>query len=79
MALTRDQIVTALKSNVVNVTYTKVSGEEATIRATLQEGKLLPTKGTGNTENLDTISVVDLDKNAWRSFRVANVKSIETI
>lgn len=79
MALNRDSLISALKTGIVDVNYTKVSGEEATIRATLKEALLPATKGTGKAANPEVLNVVDVNKNAWRSIRVANVKSYAAV
>lgn len=79
MAITKAEIVSKLQNNIVMVHYTKqTTGEEATMRCTLKEGSLLPTKG-GTRELEDVIAVVDLDKNAWRSFKISNVKKVECV
>jgi hypothetical protein len=71
-----------LRHNIVNVTFTKVNGEERVMRCTLR-GDLVPNTVKNNGEVVveqkqtsNNVSVWDVEKNGWRSFRVENVKSI---
>jgi hypothetical protein len=68
-----------LKSNLCNVTFTKVDGTERHMRCTLAD-RFLPEqyRGKGDllTEAGNTIRVFDLDINEWRSFRVDSVTNI---
>lgn len=74
MAIDRDALIAALRAGVVEINYTKVSGEDAVMQATLMEGKVPPTKGSERAKNPDVVTVVDVVKNGWRSFRFENVK-----
>jgi hypothetical protein len=82
--MTRDELMTTLKENVAVVSFTKKDGTEREMRCTLQESMLPPVflNGTEQMEqkvrkqNLDVVSVWDLDKNAWRSFRLDSVKAV---
>lgn len=66
-----------LKDNIVTVTFTKANGEERVMRCTLIES-YIQEKGKGVRKvNADVISVWDLDKNGWRSFRKDSVKTYE--
>ena len=72
-----------LKNNVCHIVFTKVDGSERKMRCTLMGGHLPP--GTTITESKDRapvpnfMAVYDLDKDAWRGFRVDSLKSIEVI
>ena len=80
---TRDGLIDMLRHNIVNVTFTKVSGEERVMKCTLR-GELIPNAPTQNGElvieskavNSNNVAVWDIEANGWRSFRVASVKSI---
>ena len=82
MIFNRDNIIELLHNNVATVTFTKVNGEERTMKCTLlsehipnattTNGKVM----TGRKESANTVSVWDMDKNDWRSFRVDSVKSV---
>ena len=82
MIFNRDNIIELLHNNVATVTFTKVSGEERTMKCTLLS-EHIPNASTNNgkvvsgrKENANTVSVWDMDKNDWRSFRVDSVKSV---
>lgn len=70
-----------LKTSVVNVTFTKVDGTERQMVCTLAEEFLPEKKATTiEVENVKTKSdniftVYDLEKEAWRSFRLDSVIS----
>lgn len=65
----------------ITVTFFKTSGEERTMRCTLEESKIpadKQPKGTSTKKISDaTISVFDLDKNDWRSFRFESIKEFD--
>ena len=78
-----DNIVEQLKSNILQVTFTKVNGEERVMPCTLLPG-LLPTREQGETAaalavNNSVVRAFAIDKQAWRSFRVENVTQVEVI
>lgn len=80
---TRDGLVDMLRHNVVSVTFTKIDGSKREMRCTLLP-EHIPNASTNNGEVIlnekasktNNISVWDVDKNAWRSFRVEHVISI---
>lgn len=62
------------------MTFTKADGTEREMRCTLREDLIQSTeKKTERTkkENADVMSVWDLEKSGWRSFRLDSVKSIK--
>lgn len=65
----------------LTVTFFKTSGEERTMRCTLDESKIpsdKQPKGTSTKKVSDaTLSVYDLDKNDWRSFRYESIKEFD--
>lgn len=65
----------------LTVTFFKTSGEERTMRCTLEDSKIpadKQPKGTSTKKVSDaTISVYDLDKNDWRSFRYESIKEFD--
>lgn len=64
----------------VRVTFTKSDGTEREMLCTLREDLIQSTeKKTERTkkENADVMSVWDLEKSGWRSFRLDSVKSIQ--
>lgn len=68
-----------LRSNIVEVTFTKVNGEKRVMQCTLIESYLPPPSGETqeNTEKTSDTSmpVWDIGANGWRSFRYDNVIS----
>lgn len=83
MIFNRDNIIELLSTNIVTVKFTKVNGEERTMRCTLLS-EHVPNSSTLNGEVVvtkqapksNTISAWDVEKSGWRSFRVENVKSV---
>jgi len=77
----RENIVANLTAGNGVVTFTKKDGTERVMKCTLQEA-LIPASQTAkeNTArkiNKDVLAVFDLDKSAWRSFRLDSVKNVE--
>lgn len=74
-----DELSELLHNNVLEVTFTKTNGDRRVMRCTLKEDLLEPKPGVTIVEpkpvqtNFETIKVFDLDKSAWRSFRIASV------
>lgn len=72
---TRDEMRNLLHEKTCQVTFTKVNGEERIMNCTLNMDMVpedqLP-KGTGVVlnENTGVFRVFDVDKSAWRSFKV---------
>lgn len=78
---TREILRGILNKYVCEVRFTKLDGTERTMPCTLKR-EALPAEyvadGYHKTKlvNTETMSVFCTDKNAWRSFRIENVKSI---
>lgn len=82
MKYTRDNLKDVLNAGYATVTFTKADGSNRVMECTLRHD-LIPEanrpKGESQIkENLDTIRVFDIEKNAWRSFRVDSVISVES-
>tara|TARA_R100000541_G_scaffold2852_5_gene9378 strand:- start:506 stop:982 length:477 start_codon:yes stop_codon:yes gene_type:complete len=78
----KEVLISALKKQIVNVTFTKLDGKLRNMSCTLQES-LLPeiTKEGATTEAKkaktgDVLPVFDTEKQGWRSFRFDSIKSI---
>ena len=72
-----------LHINPVTVTFTKKDGTERVMRCTLQP-ELLPKvelkeNSKPRKESTTSMRVFDLDKNEWRSFKLANVTEIASV
>ena len=78
---TRDRLITKLTEGKLNVTFTKKNGEERTMFCTLMSEFLPETKETKKTDqkvNEEVLAVWDLDKDAWRSFRLDSISNVQT-
>ena len=86
MKFERDDILRALKQNLCEVRFTKVNGEDRSMKCTL-----FPSYLPQNTdfhhlgemhekpENKNTVVCWDIQANGWRSFRIENVSYVEAI
>ena len=79
-AIFRSWLKSLLKSNIVNLTFRKNDGTMREMRCTLRNEYLIESKSTEPKKprkvSEDSIAVIDLDKNEWRSFRYDSVKRI---
>lgn len=81
MLFKRDEVIKDLREFVAEVSFTKVDGQNRVMRCTLKP-ELLPAKYVNeeieaeknfHAENLDVIRAWDVQKAAWRSFRMDSV------
>ena len=79
MMFTREELLDALRSGTINVTFTKKDGTNRNMRCTLLEDMVpsdaWPTGESKRKASDDVIAVFDLEKDDWRSFRVDAVTS----
>lgn len=77
----REQIVAALREGTVEVTFVKKDGDTRIMTCTLNPQYLPAVNITEKTktkkENLDVLSVYDLNAQGWRSFIIKNVKDVK--
>lgn len=76
----RDEVVKLLKESVCTVKFTKKDGSLRIMKATLKEDIVKPlTSATTSTRrsNPNQICVVDTEIDAWRSFNLDTLISIE--
>ena len=66
----------ALKKGIVKFMYTKLNGEVRTAWGTLKNGLIPETKGTERKKNESLVTYYDNEKQAYRSFKVANLIKI---
>lgn len=75
----REEVVAGLKTGLANVVFTKNNGEQRVMRCTLNP-TYLPEETSSTkskkTVNDEVVSVWDLDKNSWRSFRLDSIEFI---
>ncbi len=95
MIFTKEELVKSLKESVCEVVFTKVDGSERTMKCTLREDVLAPfikaiedrnkqllAEGKEvkvKAENPNVLSVIDMEKNAWRSFKLDTIKSVKVV
>jgi hypothetical protein len=80
--ITKDNLQNLLKKNIVSINFTKTNGEERTMQCTLREDVVRPhVKKTERVKkiNEDILSVWDIEKDAFRSFRLENLKKYKVI
>jgi hypothetical protein len=77
----KKSFINLLETNEVEVTFTKVNGEERVIKATLMSSafKNYEFANTLSTKNLDVCAVWDLECQEWRSFRFESIKKFSLI
>lgn len=86
MDITRDKLKRRLTNSVVEVTFTKVNGEQRIMSCTLNEN-ILPkadksdplTQKKVRELNEEVLSVWDVNAKGWRSFRVENVTDVRLL
>ena len=78
--LLRYKLKTLLQTNILEVVFTKMDGTERVMHCTLDSTKMPEltvfaeeTKKKPGVENLDVLKVWDVDKSAWRAFRIDRV------
>lgn len=83
--MNREDCMNTLRSRVCVVTFTKRDGTERVMRCTLKP-EYLPVattkpqvreEKTARKVNPNTVSVWDLDKNAWRGFALDSIKDMK--
>ena len=86
MLFERDVVLNDLRNNVVEVTFTKVNGEERVMRCTLRPDLLPKTfneekeqEENFHRENKNAIAAWDVQKGGWRSFRIDSVSYLQVV
>lgn len=75
-----DWLSSVLKTSKLTITFQKKDGSNRVMNATLIESIVPKYEKKTDKEKVktkDTLSVFDLDKNEWRSFRLDSIKQIE--
>ena len=75
----RETLIKNLKTNVMQITFNKVCGEERVMHCTLHESKLPETSNNNKKINEEVLPVWDIDISAWRSFRLDSVKDVKKL
>jgi len=76
----REKYLETLRISEAEVVFTKANGEKRTMRCTLDSNQIpaemVPnTDGNASKVNEEVIKAYDLEKQAWRSFRLDSVES----
>ena len=82
MVHTKESIRSQLQHSVMNVKFIKNDGSVREMICTLQESFTVPyEKKTDKQkpENDEVLAVWDIDKHAWRSFRVSTILSADVV
>lgn len=82
MEHTKESIRSQLRQSVMKVNFTKTDGTVREMICTLQESFTIPyEKKTDKQkpENNDILAVWDVEKHAWRSFRVDSIISADVV
>ena len=75
----RDTLVKNLQSRAMRITFTKVNGEERIMDCTLQEHMIPATDANNRKQNEDVLTVFDINKGEWRSFRLDSIINVELL
>lgn len=82
--ISRELLIEKLRAGNVIVRFTKADGTERAMQCTLQPDVIVPYekvqgKETTRTKefNEDLVSVWDIEKDAWRSFKISSLTSVE--
>lgn len=73
----REELVNLLRGHEVTVTFTKVNGDKRVMKCTLMPQILPDLKGSNHKRNEEVLPVWDLEKQAWRSFRLDSLEKVE--
>jgi hypothetical protein len=74
--MTRENIINILRNSEATVTFLKKDGSKRVMKCTLRPDVLPALKGSNHKKNEDVLPVWDLEKNAWRSFRLDSIIKI---
>lgn len=80
--MTKEEMKKTLLKSVATVTFTKADGSERILKCTLQESFFPIVEQTEavkkvKKENLETLSVWDIENSGWRSFRLDSVTKFD--
>lgn len=81
MVMGKSEVVDLLKSEVVDIEFTKVNGEVRHMTCTLRESSLPKREDSpkGKVDNPDVLAVFDTINQGWRSFRWDSLKTINGV
>ena len=76
----KDWLLGLLRSEIVELTFTKKDGTERVMKCTLAEQKIPAEnapKGSERAKSDEAVAVFDLENQGWRSFRWDSLKNIK--
>ena len=76
----KEWLLSLLRSEIVELTFTKKDGTERIMKCTLAEQKIPyenAPKGVERKKSEEAVAVFDLENQSWRSFRWDSLKNIE--
>ncbi|MDB4786103.1 SH3 beta-barrel fold-containing protein [bacterium] len=79
--MNRSTVIEQLKSEIINITFTKVDGSTRNMKATLSENEI-PSASSGSTtkKSPETSQAVwDTEVNGWRSFKWDSIKEVNGV
>jgi len=80
MVYKRENIKEVLSNHIARVKFMKTDGTERVMECTLQESILPKVEEVSNRPvNEAVLPVWDVEKNAWRSFRIDSIMSVQVI
>ena len=83
---TKEELVELLSTEIVDVTFQKLSGDDRTMKCTLipsmlppaqRDDKLSQTKIRNIEDKTLVVWAIDIEPSAWRSFRYDRIKKVE--
>ena len=75
----RETLIKNLQTNVMQIIFNKVNGEERIMHCTLHETVLPETSIHNKKKNDEVLPVWDTDIGAWRSFRLDSIKDVKKL
>jgi hypothetical protein len=77
--MTRDEIREILANHLAKVTFTKKDGSRREMICTLIAEALPELVGSKAKKSMEVLPVWDMEKEAWRSFRIDSVEKVEVL
>jgi hypothetical protein len=82
MNWSKPELYEMLRSDIVEITFTKIDGSSRVMKCSLQD-KYLPVMmedtETATKDNPNVLAVWDIDNNGWRSFRINSITEVRIV
>ncbi len=82
MIWSKSELAEVLRSEILEVSFTKKDGSARTMLCTLKESYLPPLMEEAETstkDNPNVLAVWDIDNSGWRSFRVGSIVEVRVV